>query len=81
MARVIKKMHDGDIKFDSKKNEYFFNDIDGDSKPFGSLDVAIEEYYIKQATDHLGSEIRDNSRMDKIAFGRGIDNGTFDELF
>lgn len=79
MAKVIKKMHDGNIIFDSKKESYFFDDVDGLSKPFESLQTATDEYYIKQANDHMGSAIRDNPRADKVVIGRSIDNGTFDQ--
>lgn len=79
MARIIKKYHDGNVKFDYKINKYFFYDVDGKSSPFGSLQEAEDEYYLKQAYDYLGSAIRDNSRNEKILIGKSIDNGTFDQ--
>lgn len=79
MTKIVKKMHDGQVVLDSKNLSYFFEDVDGKSKPFKSLQIASDEYYLKQAHDHLGSAIRDNSRADKIQIGISIDNGTFDQ--
>lgn len=38
-----------------------------------------DTYYINLADNHLGNAIRDNSKAEKIAIGKEIDNGTWDE--
>ena len=47
--------------------------------PFPSKKLAEEEYYIQIAWDHKGSAIRDNSRADKIRFGKDIEEGKDDD--
>ena len=75
--RVVKKMNDGEVV--KIQNQFFFNDVDGRSSPFETLKQASDSYYIKQAFDHLGCAIRDNTREDKIKFGKQIDKGTWED--
>lgn len=37
-----------------------------------------DEYYVTLANDQYGSEIRDNTREEKIEIGKAIENGTID---
>lgn len=38
-----------------------------------------DEYYIQQAVDYYGAAIRDNTREQKIAIGKEIEEGTLKE--
>ena len=60
-----------------RKDGFYVKTDDDELGPFTTRKEAREEYYIKCAYDHIGSGIRDNSRDDKIYFGKKIDNGTW----
>lgn len=76
MRKKLKDFCDGSLF--QVTDGYIFCDVDGDSKTFDSKQTAEDEYYIKQAWDHLGSAIRDNTRDQRIFMGKKIDNGTWD---
>lgn len=41
--------------------------------------MKTDNYYIQLAIDYLGSSIRDNTRDEKIAIGKMIEDGTWDD--
>lgn len=46
--------------------------------PFKKAQLS-DEYYIQQAVDYYGAAIRDNTREQKIAIGKEIEEGTHKE--
>lgn len=72
--KLIKNLNDGKI-YQTNFGAFMFKDVDGMSDPYESEKTCIEEYYIKQARDHYGAAIRDNSREDKISLGKEVDEG------
>lgn len=72
--KKIKKFQDGSLL---KKSEtaFLFTDVDGNSNTYSTPQEAEEEYYIKQARDYYGSDIRDNSRSECISIGKDVDKG------
>ena len=41
-------------------------------------EIKNDEYYYQLAIDYFGMDIRDNTRDQKIAIGKAVDNGTLD---
>lgn len=77
--KVVKKMNCGSI-LKNEADQFFHRDEDDvNSKPYPSKQEAVDGYYVKQAYDHLGNAIRDNSLEEKISIGKQIDNGTWED--
>jgi hypothetical protein len=46
----------------------------GTADPSGEITIlGIDEYYIHLANDHYGNAVRDNSRSEKIAIGKRLE--------
>jgi phage anti-repressor protein len=73
MARKVRNFNDGSLH--TANGEFFFKDVDGESQRYPTRKEATEAYYIKQAYDYMGCGIRDNTREEKIYFGRKLDRG------